>query len=503
MRSEEVNIVTKFTSEGDVKAQEAVDKLNSKTKDLGSSTKNLGGAFRDAQEAANGNVQSLGKLLMGFAGPGGLIALAGAAAAGLFALGKHFYDLNKKASELRMPIGEIKNFTDQMVKLAQEQEKVRLGLSEWSRGTKDILAATGTNNANDAGRKIQASFRSGDISEDKRDQLLFQLYGVSSRTELNKQIDELDKEVMERRGKNASFQVKDQYKGADPTKLRSVRTDVQQRYYDEWKKLQDDKAEIIDKVNGEAVTANKKSADERLKAEEAAAIAAGKAWTKAYTTSLDDVVERQKEIQEMLKSPLGSAEEIFSKIPEPKLDISLGVWGEFYETLKKYDQDWKGSMAETIDSLGSHFASFVTTGKLHFKSLISELLASASKLAMNKLFKQILGSVIGDDPSTGGITGAIMSFGKGLLGFAGGGRPPVGRPSVIGEKGPELWVPDSAGTIIPNHAKGASYNMSVTIGSVDSSERSMTLIRTISEMIDQKQSKLLASQMRPGGALRR
>jgi tape measure domain-containing protein len=35
--------------------------------------------------------------------------------------------------------------------------------------------------------------------------------------------------------------------------------------------------------------------------------------------------------------------------------------------------------------------------------------------------------------------------------FAEGGRPPVGVPSVVGEKGPELFVPDRAGTIIPNN----------------------------------------------------
>lgn len=55
-----------------------------------------------------------------------------------------------------------------------------------------------------------------------------------------------------------------------------------------------------------------------------------------------------------------------------------------------------------------------------------------------------------------GIFGAIsqtsFGFGKlfGLQGFAEGGRPPLDRPSWIGEKGvPELWWPDTAGTIIP------------------------------------------------------
>ena len=34
--------------------------------------------------------------------------------------------------------------------------------------------------------------------------------------------------------------------------------------------------------------------------------------------------------------------------------------------------------------------------------------------------------------------------------YAEGGRPPVGEPAIIGERGPELFVPDRAGTIVPN-----------------------------------------------------
>lgn len=35
-------------------------------------------------------------------------------------------------------------------------------------------------------------------------------------------------------------------------------------------------------------------------------------------------------------------------------------------------------------------------------------------------------------------------------GFAEGGRPPVGQPAIVGEEGPELFVPDQPGTVVPN-----------------------------------------------------
>ena len=50
-----------------------------------------------------------------------------------------------------------------------------------------------------------------------------------------------------------------------------------------------------------------------------------------------------------------------------------------------------------------------------------------------------------------------------LLGFAGGGEPPVGRPSIVGENGPELIVPHTASTIIPNGALGGAGGQAVTV----------------------------------------
>ena len=70
------------------------------------------------------------------------------------------------------------------------------------------------------------------------------------------------------------------------------------------------------------------------------------------------------------------------------------------------------------------------------------------------------------------VAGAI-AFGMGLVnkikGFEKGGRPPVGRPSIVGEKGAELFVPDQAGTIVPNDklGMGKSVTVNFNINTVD------------------------------------
>ena len=42
----------------------------------------------------------------------------------------------------------------------------------------------------------------------------------------------------------------------------------------------------------------------------------------------------------------------------------------------------------------------------------------------------------------------------GVPSFVHGGRPPLNRPSIVGERGPELFIPDRAGTVIPNNQLG-------------------------------------------------
>ena len=90
----------------------------------------------------------------------------------------------------------------------------------------------------------------------------------------------------------------------------------------------------------------------------------------------------------------------------------------------------------------------------------------------------------------------------GIPGFANGGRPPVGRGSIVGEKGPELFVPDRAGTIIPNNQLGGSTNVVVNVDASGSAvegdeDRGRELGRLISVAVQSE----IVQQKRPGGLL--
>ena len=152
----------------------------------------------------------------------------------------------------------------------------------------------------------------------------------------------------------------------------------------------------------------------------------------------------------------------------------------------------------TFGKLKSTLTDFVMTGKLNFgdlakfvvRSLIEMLIGEAIKMAFAKSMAMFKADAIkkafislyeGAMKTFASIpfpfnivaVGGALAFGAGLInkikGFEKGGRPPVGQPSIVGEKGAELFVPDQAGTVVPNDKLGMNKNVTVNfnINTVD------------------------------------
>jgi hypothetical protein len=88
-----------------------------------------------------------------------------------------------------------------------------------------------------------------------------------------------------------------------------------------------------------------------------------------------------------------------------------------------------------------------------------------------------LAKITGESTALGGKSGILSTALHAVLGFADGGRPPLGRVSVVGERGPELFVPDVAGTIIPNHALGGGGAVVVNITAPGATAETIAAIR--------------------------
>ena len=211
------------------------------------------------------------------------------------------------------------------------------------------------------------------------------------------------------------------------------------------------------------------------------------------------------------------ARDIVRQISEPKEELR-----ELMDPLKQLI-----SLSRTVgDSFAESFRGIVSgsmTAQQALRNLFmrtaDHFLDMAAQMIAKQIQMQILGIGLkffssGIAPSRGANTGGTDRFGRdfddpsfgmprgqSLENFANGGRPPVGRPSIVGERGPELFMPDRAGTIIPNHAMGSTnvvVNVDASGSSVEGDEQQG---RELGRLISVAVQSELVQQKRPGGLL--
>ena len=214
---------------------------------------------------------------------------------------------------------------------------------------------------------------------------------------------------------------------------------------------------------------------------------------------IDKLVEKQAKVGQLEQKDqirLTTLEGIRNEIDEQVNSLS-----EAAEATDKLNDKTK-DMKSNFEMIGQSIASGVSDN-LSAAILQTKTLGDAAKSILNDLSNTLVklgvNTILASLPGIGGAFSALPK-----LGFARGGRPPTGRPSIVGERGPELFVPRRSGTIIPNDKLGGgSTNISVNVDASGSSvqgdeQQSKELGKAISAAI---QSELL-KQRRPGGLLR-
>jgi hypothetical protein len=141
--------------------------------------------------------------------------------------------------------------------------------------------------------------------------------------------------------------------------------------------------------------------------------------------------------------------------------------GRHMEKNNALADDGTGVWSKMKDGFEAYFNS-VSKGTLSIASITEGVMKTAEDAIVNmmmgvktnwkSLFKAILADIIRLQ-----VRKAAVSILGGIFGFANGGRPPTNRPSIVGEKGAELFVPDSAGTIVPNNQLGGGGNTTAEI----------------------------------------
>jgi lambda family phage tail tape measure protein len=118
------------------------------------------------------------------------------------------------------------------------------------------------------------------------------------------------------------------------------------------------------------------------------------------------------------------------------------------------------AFVSVTQNMESALDTFVSTGKLKFgdlaRSIIADLIKIQMRAQMTSLFSG-LGSLLGFGGGGAGMfTGSTGMIGGSILkGSAGGNELGNMEPSIVGENGPELFIPKSAGTVVPNNRMGS------------------------------------------------
>jgi hypothetical protein len=242
--------------------------------------------------------------------------------------------------------------------------------------------------------------------------------------------------------------------------------------------------------------------------------------------ALDELKKRRGEIEEKREGAEGAINEALA----PKSDRE--VLEEYLTKLQGQLNDLMNpakqliGLAETVGEAFSESFKGLVTGSMtaqqalanlfqrtadHFIDMAAQMIAAQIKMKILGIGLNFLGGGLGGGASAvpssayGDFSVAGPGFFSGgmIPGFANGGRPPVGRPSIVGERGPELFVPDRAGTIVPNHAMGGA-NVTVNVDASGSSvegdvDQAQQLGKAIGIAVQQE----LVKQKRPGGLLAR
>jgi phage-related minor tail protein len=138
-----------------------------------------------------------------------------------------------------------------------------------------------------------------------------------------------------------------------------------------------------------------------------------------------------------------------------------------------------GAATNAFKRMEDGIVSFATTGKFNFgdfaQAVIADLIRIQARAALSGLFGQLVGMATGAlggaggvDTGTAGISSTSpvdMSSVQGIELRAAGGPVNAGQPYIVGEVGPELFVPPASGSIVPNSAlaAGAAGGGDVTI----------------------------------------
>jgi len=161
---------------------------------------------------------------------------------------------------------------------------------------------------------------------------------------------------------------------------------------------------------------------------------------------------------EAIKNKAKSVQDEIDSSKRMSLNLSESLAQKELQISEKYSQQSASVQIDALSKLDSHSQKqskkFIDDWAKAFSQAgkSAEDFGGTAQSVLGKIAGQILPDVFGKGSTGGAILDILSPVLKNVFGgfFADGGRPSQNKVSIVGERGPELFVPDSAGTVVPN-----------------------------------------------------
>jgi len=183
-----------------------------------------------------------------------------------------------------------------------------------------------------------------------------------------------------------------------------------------------------------------------------------------------DQIKLAKQYNSLLdQRKLNIANELTSKIFMAEQDAKLakdfetgwiGAYNTYVENSKRAADQARTYFETFSKGIEDVFYNMAKAGDFSFKSLKAGFKSVANSMIADFMRIQAQKALVGLFGGSGG-GGFLGSLFGGF--FADGGSPPMNKVSVVGERGPELFIPKQAGTIIPNDMLGGGQTVNTAV----------------------------------------
>lgn len=200
---------------------------------------------------------------------------------------------------------------------------------------------------------------------------------------------------------------------------------------------------------------------------------------------------------DLIRQQIGSLSDELTKL----VDIGTQITQIAENIGTSFANSFKGAISGAMTAQEA-LASFFQSVADRFLDMAAQIIAKWIEMT---LLNNVLNLFPGGSVTSKGNSDVLANFNAAVLQYrASGGPVSTGSPYMVGERGPELFVPGRSGTIVPNNALGGGDNFNVVVN-VDASGSKVQgdggqagqLAKAVSIAVQQE----LIKHKRPGGIL--